>query len=138
VVTGKREGDGGTPRGVIRPVALFVRRDRWPSRNFRLPSQTITPDLGWCDDVTSARYNRLIPLPFTASHETMWRDDSLYDIVIETDWNRSPAIRGCGSAIFIHLARSGFKPTEGCIALDRKGMMLFLDHLDHNTPIVIS
>ena len=138
VVVGKREGDGGTPRGILRPVAVYVRRNHWPTRAFRLPSRTITPRLGWCDDVTSSRYNRPISLPSPSSHETLWRDDDLYDIVIETDWNRRPAIRGRGSAIFIHLARSGFKPTEGCIALDRKSMMLFLNRLDRNTRIIIS
>lgn len=138
VVTGKREGDGATPRGTLRPVAIYVRRDQWPTRAFRLPARVITPALGWCDDVRSPRYNRLVNLPTIVSHETLWREDNLYDIVIETDWNRRPAIRGRGSAIFIHLARAGFKPTEGCIALDRKGMRLFLTHLDRTTRIIIS
>ena len=83
------------------------------------------------------RYTRPIKLPSSLSHEKLWREDSLYDIVIETDWNRRPAIRGRGSAIFIHLARPGFKPTEGCIAFDRKGMKLFLSLLRMNMRIHI-
>jgi len=68
----------------------------------------------------------------------MWREDHLYDIVIETDWNAQPAIRGMGSAIFIHLARPGLKPTEGCIALSQKDMGLFLTCLNRRTKIIIA
>jgi L,D-peptidoglycan transpeptidase YkuD (ErfK/YbiS/YcfS/YnhG family) len=129
VVTQKREGDGATPRGTLRPVAIYFRADQFRHSAFALPAKAITRQLGWCDDPHSSRYNRPIPLPSPLSHEKLWRDDELYDIVIETDWNRRPAISGRGSAIFIHLARKGFTPTEGCLAFDRKGMKLFLSRL---------
>ena len=132
VLTRKREGDGGTPRAQLRAVAIYFRPDHFRHHRFALPTKAITRDMGWCDDPRSPRYNRAIPLPSSSSHEKLWRDDSLYDIVVETDWNRRPAISGRGSAIFIHLARPGFKPTEGCIAFDRKGMKLFLSRLDKN------
>jgi len=132
VVTRKREGDGGTPRALLRPVAIYFRPDHFRRHRFALPAKAITRDTGWCDDPRSPRYNRAIALPSSSSHEKLWRDDSLYDIVVETDWNRRPAISGQGSAIFIHLARPGFKPTEGCIAFDRKGMKLFISRLDKN------
>lgn len=136
-VTQKREGDGGTPRTVLRPVAVYFRPDQRLTRCFALPSKAISPQDGWCDDVTSHRYNRLIRRPSRFSHEVLWRQDRLYDIVVETNWNRRPAIRGRGSAIFIHLARDGFKPTEGCIALDRKGMKLLLPHLHAKTHLIL-
>ena len=60
----------------------------------------------------------------------MWRDDHLYDLVIETDWNHCPRRPSYGSAIFIHLARAGYQPTEGCIALSRKDMRLLLAVID--------
>ena len=138
VITRKREGDGGTPRATLTPLRIYVRRDEWRSRGFDLPSYAIQGDMGWCDDVTSSRYNRLIRRPFALSHEKLWREDHLYDIVIETDWNAQPAIRGLGSAIFIHLARPGLKPTEGCIALSRKDMGLFLRCLNRRTKIIIA
>ena len=127
VITRKREGDGGTPRATLTPLRIYVRRDEWRGRGFDLPSYAIQGDMGWCDDVTSSRYNRLIRRPF-----------ALYDIVIETDWNARPAIRGMGSAIFIHLARPGLKPTEGCIALSRNDMGLFLTCLNRRTKIIIA
>ena len=46
-----------------------------------------------------------------------WRDDHLYDFVIEIDHNTRPRVAGRGSAVFIHVARAGFAPTAGCIAL---------------------
>jgi L,D-peptidoglycan transpeptidase YkuD (ErfK/YbiS/YcfS/YnhG family) len=138
VITRKREGDGGTPRTTLKPLRIFMRQDQWHSRAFDLPIQPIKGDMGWCDDVRSARYNRLIRIPFAFSHETLWREDRLYDIVIETSWNAQPAIRGFGSAIFIHLARPDLKPTEGCIALNRKDMALFLTRLRRETRIIIA
>jgi len=137
VVSFKREGDGGTPYATLRPVRIYFRRDRWQDRQFALPYSAISPHDGWCDDVTSPRYNRAITLPSAQSHETLWRQDHLYDVVIETDWNRNPAIRGRGSAIFIHLARPLYTPTEGCIALDRKGLKLLLPLLRPLTRIVV-
>ncbi len=125
----KREGDGATPRALLKPVAIFVRPGPFRPRT-RLPVGTIRRSDGWCDDVRSFRYNKRVALPFAGSHERMWREDRLYDVVIDTDWNRVPAVRGGGSAIFIHIAREGFRPTEGCIALSPKGMRSLLARID--------
>ena len=51
------------------------------------------------------------------SHEELWRPDALYDLIGVLGWNDSPPGRGRGSAIFLHIARPDFAPTEGCIAL---------------------
>jgi L,D-peptidoglycan transpeptidase YkuD (ErfK/YbiS/YcfS/YnhG family) len=50
----------------------------------------------------------------------MWREDALYDLVLDLSYNRGPIRRGRGSAIFLHSARPGFTPTEGCVAVDRR------------------
>jgi L,D-peptidoglycan transpeptidase YkuD (ErfK/YbiS/YcfS/YnhG family) len=123
----KREGDGATPRASLVPIRIFYRADQnlRPTTS-RLPQQIIRPDDGWCDAPGSFSYNRHIKIPFNKSHERLWRDDHLYDLVIETDWNTCPRLPYRGSAIFIHLARDGYKPTEGCIALSRKDMRLLL------------
>ena len=42
---------------------------------------------------------------------------ALYDVVGVLGWNDAPVQRGRGSAIFLHVARSDYAPTEGCIAL---------------------
>ena len=74
---------------------------------------------GWCEDSRHGRYNCPIRLPSSSGHETMWRDDHLYDVVGVLDWNMRPRVRGRGSAIFLHLARPGYGPTAGCIALEK-------------------
>jgi L,D-peptidoglycan transpeptidase YkuD (ErfK/YbiS/YcfS/YnhG family) len=65
----------------------------------------------------------------------MLRGDGLYDFCLVLDWNIRPRRRGGGSAIFMHLARTGFAPTEGCIAVERRVMLRLLPHLSHRTVI---
>jgi L,D-peptidoglycan transpeptidase YkuD (ErfK/YbiS/YcfS/YnhG family) len=68
----------------------------------------------------------------------MWRDDDVYDYVIEIGWNDNPPIKGRGSAIFFHLARPGYSPTEGCIAVQRKDMLKLLQRIGPRTRIDIA
>jgi L,D-peptidoglycan transpeptidase YkuD (ErfK/YbiS/YcfS/YnhG family) len=131
----KREGDGATPRGRFCLRRVWLRRDGRPGKLLRLPVRWTTPADGWCDDVGHSRYNRPVRLPFGASHEKMWREDYLYDIVIEIGWNDRPAIRNRGSAIFMHLARAGYTPTEGCVALSRPDMLRLLPRLTRDIRI---
>jgi L,D-peptidoglycan transpeptidase YkuD (ErfK/YbiS/YcfS/YnhG family) len=56
----------------------------------------------------------------------MMRSDSLYDLVLVLGYNDRPRVKGKGSAIFLHLARRGFTPTDGCIALSRPDMLMLL------------
>lgn len=133
----KREGDGATPAGRFRPVAVFYRPDRVRRPLTRLPVKPLRRADGWCDDPRHGRYNRPVRLPFAASHEAMWRDDHLYDIVVVLDYNRRPRVRGAGSAVFFHLARTGYPPTEGCIAVSLADMRRVLARLDAASVLAI-
>jgi L,D-peptidoglycan transpeptidase YkuD (ErfK/YbiS/YcfS/YnhG family) len=133
----KREGDGCTPCGLFALRRIWYRADHGRRPPSRLPLRITRPDDGWCDAAAHPRYNRPVPLPFHASHERMWRDDHLYDIVIEIGWNDAPAIAGRGSAIFMHLARPGYTPTEGCVALSPGDMRRLLPLLRRETRIRI-
>jgi L,D-peptidoglycan transpeptidase YkuD (ErfK/YbiS/YcfS/YnhG family) len=113
----KREGDGATPAGRLRLLDLRIRHDRTLPPLTGVPLGTIRRADGWCDAPDDGRYNRLVRLPASASHERMWREDDLYDVVGILDWNVRPRASNRGSAIFLHLARPGYAPTEGCIAL---------------------
>jgi L,D-peptidoglycan transpeptidase YkuD (ErfK/YbiS/YcfS/YnhG family) len=113
----KREGDGKTPEGQYRLVAVLYRPDRLRRPATRLPVAPIRPDMGWCDDPADPSYNREVRLPFAASHEEMWRQDHVYDLLVILDYNLERPVRGAGSAIFLHLARPDFTPTEGCVAV---------------------
>ena len=117
VTSNKREGDGATPRGVLRPLWALYRPDRGPRPAVDLAVKPIRPDDGWCDDPNDRRYNRPVGLPFAGRHEKLWREDRLYDVVVVLDHNMGPVAPGAGSAIFLHVAAPGFTPTEGCIAL---------------------
>lgn len=125
----KREGDGRTPAGHWRIVALLYRPDAGPRPRTRLPCRPLARDDGWCDAPGHRRYNRPVKLPFAASHERLWREDALYDLVLVLDHNQRPRIAGRGSAVFIHLARPGFAATEGCVALRRGDLLRLLARL---------
>jgi len=114
----KREGDGATPAGLLPLRRLLYRADRLaPPRAAGLPVEPLAPQDGWCDDPDHPDYNRPVTLPHPARHERLWREDGIYDVVVVLGWNDAPVRRHRGSAIFLHLARPGFPPTEGCIAL---------------------
>ncbi len=115
----KREGDGVSPIGVWPLRRLLYRPDRGPAPATALPVQAITPQDGWCDDPAHRDYNRLVQRPFPASHEVLWREDGLYDLVVVPGHNDDPPVAPLGSAIFLHLAKPDYAPTEGCIALSR-------------------
>lgn len=131
----KREGDGASPVGTFRLLQAFYRADRIARPRTRLPLKAIRPGDGWCDDPADRRYNRPIPLPSPARHERLWRDDPLYDVVIDIAWNRGPIRRGRGSAIFLHLR--GDRPTEGCVAVDRGAIRRLLARIGPGTRIRI-
>jgi len=113
----KREGDGATPLGLLVLRHILFRPDRLAAPQAAVPVQALTPTDGWCDDPAHTAYNRMVTLPIAARAETLWRDDTVYDIIGALGWNDDPIIPGRGSAIFLHLARADYSPTEGCVAL---------------------
>jgi len=133
----KREGDGGTPRGVFRLKRLWWRADRHPRPVTSLPAQRIGFADGWCEDPNDRRYNRPIKVPVHARGDRLTRTDKLYDFIVEIDHNTRPRIAGRGSAVFIHAAREGFTPTAGCVALDLKMLRRLLARLGPRTKIVV-
>ena len=133
----KREGDGGTPRGRFRLLRLWWRPDRMPRPRVALPTRPIGRDDAWCEDAADRRYNRPLRLANNAPGDRLWRDDHLYDLIIELDHNTRPRIAGRGSAVFIHLARPNFQPTAGCVALRGNDLRRLLARLPKNAWIEI-
>lgn len=111
------EGDGITPVGCFSLRRVHYRPDRIPAPKTALPLRALAPEDGWCDDPDDSAYNRLIRMPHGGSHENLWRDDALYDLIVELGYNDDPVVPGLGSAIFLHLAEPDYPPTQGCIAL---------------------
>ena len=126
----KREGDGATPIGQWRLRAVLYRPDRLRRPRTALPVRAIRRRDGWCDAPADRNYNRPVRLPYPASAERLWREDALYDLLVVLDYNERPRARGRGSAIFMHVAKSGYAPTEGCIALARPHLARLLERLD--------
>jgi L,D-peptidoglycan transpeptidase YkuD (ErfK/YbiS/YcfS/YnhG family) len=133
----KREGDGVTPAGRFGLVAVLYRPDRLRRPPTRLPVAALRPDSGWCDDPADRRYNRPVRLPYPASHERLWRDDHLYDLVVVLDYNLVRPRPGAGSAIFLHLAAPDFAPTAGCVAITEAAMRRLLARAGPRTEIDI-
>jgi L,D-peptidoglycan transpeptidase YkuD (ErfK/YbiS/YcfS/YnhG family) len=134
----KREGDGATPLAGMRILEGYFRDDQFAgARRTRLAMTPIGADLGWCEVPGDRNYNRPVKIPYGASHERMRRDDRLYDVCLVLDWTIRPRRRGCGSAIFFHLARPGFTPTQGCVAVSRRTMARLLPLLSNRTVVKV-
>lgn len=133
----KREGDHRTPSGTFRLLAGYYRSDRMPRCAAAFPMRPIGRLQGWCDDSHHALYNRSVWLPFGFSHETFWREDRAYDLLIVLDYNIDPRRKNRGSAIFLHCCREGFTPTEGCIALDPADLRRLLPRLSRDAVLIV-
>jgi len=137
ILANKREGDGGTPRGVFRPRTLWWRADRFPRPRTHLDTRAIRPEDAWCEDPGDRHYNRPIRLTRDQPGDRLTRKDHLYDFIVEIDHNTTPRTAGRGSAVFLHLARDNFGPTAGCVSMTRSSMLHLLRRLGPRTKIVI-
>lgn len=134
----KREGDGATPAGIWPIRKVFYRPDRVQKPvTAGAEVRKLSPSDGWCDAPDHPAYNRPVTLPFEASHERMWRDDRLYDIVVILGHNDDPPQPGLGSAIFWHLVASDWRPTAGCVAVTLPVMERLLRHCTPQSRMVI-
>src|SRR6266550_8758448 len=133
----KREGDGASPEGIFPLLYGFYRADRIARPESGLPITALQPNHGWVDDPTDPNYNRLVTLPYGASHEEMWLADGLYDLVVVIGYNTDPVVPDRGSAIFLHVARPDFSPTAGCIAIARDTLAALLGLLGPGSTITI-
>ena len=133
----KREGDGGTPLGRLPIRMVLYRADRMVRPRTAFPVRAIRPGDGWCDDPSDRNYNRPVRRPTDGTAETMMRDDALYDVVLVLGYNDWPRVRNRGSAIFVHLARDRYTPTEGCIAFSRRDILAVLAEARPGTAFVV-
>jgi L,D-peptidoglycan transpeptidase YkuD (ErfK/YbiS/YcfS/YnhG family) len=118
----KREGDGATPQGLWPIRRVLYRSDRGDPPPTALPLTPIGKEDGWCDAPEDQHYNRLVTLPYPASAERLWREDEVYDLLVVLGHNDDPPAPWLGSAIFLHIARPDYSPTQGCVALARRDL----------------
>ena len=143
-----REGDGLSPAGRFRIVAVMYRPDRVSlhvPRHFRCrsgmpdlrwsmatPRSKVTstrvrktgPGDIWSDDPADPAYNRHVSAvdgsKYPYGHERLWRADPVYDLIAVLDFNLQDPVPGHGSAIFLHAWRGPRCPTAGCIAFPKE------------------
>jgi L,D-peptidoglycan transpeptidase YkuD (ErfK/YbiS/YcfS/YnhG family) len=138
IVWAKREGDGATPVGTFPLRCLLYRADRLPLPYTGLATAAIHPSDGWSDDPRDLLYNQAVPLPHPYSHERLWREDGVYDVVVPLGYNDNPPVPGLGSAIFLHCARPDYSPTEGCVAVALPDLLRLVADCGPATVIEIS
>lgn len=139
VSAAKREGDGATPLARMPLRRVLYRPDlfkRPPETG--LPAQALRWADGWCDDSGDPHYNRLVVRPYAASHESLWREDRLYDLIVVLGWNDAPVVPGRGSAIFLHVASPSYAPTEGCVALAIADLLEVIRYADGSTTLTVT
>ena len=133
----KKEGDLITPKGRYRIKYILYRKNKVKRIQTKIKKIIIKKNMAWCDDPNSKRYNKLIKLPSSFSYEKLYRNDNVYDIILVLNYNMKPIIKHKGSAIFIHVSKSNYKKTEGCVALKKTHLLKILKQLKKNTLVKI-
>ena len=116
---------------------LFLRKDRIKTIVTKIKTIAIVKNMAWEDNPRKKNYNKLITLQKNSHRERLYRKDHLYDLVLVVEYNTKRIIRGIGSAIFIHIAKPKYKPTEGCIALAKKDFLHLLKKIRNKEKIKI-
>ena len=136
----KKEGDGATPKGCWPVRCLYYRPDR--IARYQLPSRlplsvrALNPQDGWCDDASKKVYNYPVRLPFSGSHEKLWRTDGLYNLILPLGYNDAPPAPNRGSAIFLHCADKDSRTTKGCLALTQTDLLAAIQQIQ--SPLYIN
>ncbi len=134
----KIEGDKKTPKGKFKIGNLYYREDRLEKPETSLKCIKIKKNMGWCNDVKfKKKYNRLITINNKLKHEKLKRKDYKYDLLIPIRYNYKNTIAGKGSCIFLHLTKN-YKPTAGCIALNKKDFLVMLKIIKRSSKIIIN
>ena len=132
------EGDNITPKGIFKIIKIYYRPDKIRKIKTLIKKIKIKKNMGWCDDPNSDFYNKQIKLPTKLSHEKLYRNDNLYDLIAVLNYNTNPIIKNKGSAIFMHIGKDSYKKTKGCIALKSEHLIMIISKIKKNTKIKIN
>lgn len=136
ITNDKKEGDMATPSGVWQITGALYRPERLSGQVPSWAKPIGLRDL-WSDDAGDSWYNQPVKAPYGPSHERLRRADPLYDLILVTDWNRSPTIAGKGSAIFIHTWRRPAYPTAGCIAMAQADLLALCAQIKPGCKVIV-
>jgi L,D-peptidoglycan transpeptidase YkuD (ErfK/YbiS/YcfS/YnhG family) len=132
----KKEGDKSTPKGKFTLGILYYRGDKVQKPITNLKIKKITKKMGWCNDPMHKKYNKEILIEKKIKFEKLFRKDNIYDYFIVINYNSKKTIPNKGSAIFLHLTKN-YKPTLGCIALNKKDFLILAKIINKNSKIKI-
>tara|TARA_Y100001970_G_scaffold210674_1_gene257058 strand:- start:4927 stop:5415 length:489 start_codon:yes stop_codon:yes gene_type:complete len=132
----KKEGDKCTPKGIFKIGKVYYRPDRVDKPETRLSLKKITKKMIWCDDPNNNNYNKQVFLSKNIKGEKMYKKSRSYDILIVIEYNTKKTRPLKGSAIFIHITKN-YKPTLGCIALNKNDILVLLKIIKPDTKIII-
>ena len=133
----KKEGDRATPAGTFSLPFGMYRRDRINLPHTVLPMTPLREAHAWVDDPNDPKYNQLVELPYPSHTEELWRTDGIYDLLVVVGYNMSPTQPGAGSAIFLHIARPDFSPTDGCVAVSRSVLLELINVLGTDSTLTV-
>jgi len=134
----KKEGDLATPKGTFKLGLLYYRKDRIKLPKCKIKKKIIKKNMGWCNDSKSSRYNKEINFPYNYSAEKLYKKENTYDLILLIKYNVSPVIKKRGSAIFLHIAKKNYQPTQGCVAISKKNFLKIITLIDNKTSIMIN
>ena len=137
ITSSKKEGDLATPKGTFGLGMFYYRKDNNKPIKCKIGKKIIKKKMGWCNDSRSKKYNKEISFPFKYSAEKLYRKDKMYDLFINIKYNFSPVVKKKGSAIFLHITDSKYKPTKGCVAIAKKDFLKILPLINNKTKISI-
>ena len=134
----KKEGDLATPKGTFKLGLLYYRKDRIKLPKCKIKKKIIRKNMGWCNDSKSNKYNRQIKFPYNYSSEKLYKRENVYDLFLLIKYNTRPVIKEKGSAIFLHIAKKNYQPTQGCVAISKKDFLKILPLINNKTSIAIN
>jgi L,D-peptidoglycan transpeptidase YkuD (ErfK/YbiS/YcfS/YnhG family) len=126
------------PQKAYIPLDLYIlEMTEYQNQITLLKSIPIKENMGWCDDVKSKFYNKIINTKKKLRHEKLFIKKNDYDLLIPINYNTKKTKKGKGSAIFLHLTKN-YKKTLGCIAINKKDMIILLKIITQKTKIEIT
>ena len=138
IISSKKEGDLATPKGTFELGMFYYRKNNNHPLKCKIKKRIIKKKMGWCNDSRSKKYNQEISFPFKYGAEKLYRKDKIYNLFINIKYNSCPVIKEKGSAIFLHITDSKYKPTKGCIAISKIDFLKILPLINNKTKISIS
>jgi L,D-peptidoglycan transpeptidase YkuD (ErfK/YbiS/YcfS/YnhG family) len=128
-----------TPAGTFGLTEAF---GRLADPGTALPYRVVDGDDWWVSDAASPLYNRFTECaraqcPFdTTAGERLLDAGASYDRAVVIDYNRSPVVRGAGSAFFLHVTNGA--ATAGCVAIPEASLVAVLRWLQPSAHPLIS